>query len=70
MVLNVSELESWKITVIILVFIAIGIFAVQRSSYMFLDPVFELCIFHIPAMMSVGIYFYLRKKLIVSAQPK
>jgi len=66
--LNVSELESWKITAIILGFIAIGIFAVQRSRYMFLDPIFELCIFHIPAMMSVGIYFYLRKKLNASAQ--
>ncbi|OGD61324.1 hypothetical protein A3K78_01410 [Candidatus Bathyarchaeota archaeon RBG_13_52_12] len=67
--MNISELESWKITAIILGIIAIVIFTVQRSSYMFLDPVFELCIFYIPTMMSVVVYFYLRKKLVVSTIP-
>jgi len=65
--LNASELESWKITTIILGLISIAIFMVQRSSYMFLDPVFEFCIFHLPAGISLGVYFFIRKKLIASA---
>jgi hypothetical protein len=37
-------------------------FAVQRSSYMFLDIIFEICIFHVPALIAVGVYLYLRKR--------
>jgi hypothetical protein len=60
--LDTTDIESWKITAVILGLISIVIFAVQRSSYMFLDPVFELCIFHMPAVIAVGVYVYLRKK--------
>jgi len=46
----------------ILVLISLAMFAVQRSSFMFLDVVFEFCIFHVPTIIAVGIYAYLRKK--------
>ena len=60
--MDTTDIESWKITAVILGLISIVIFAVQRSSYMFLDPVFELCIFHMPAVIAVGVYVHLRKK--------
>ncbi len=60
--MNTTDLESWKITAIILSIISIAMFAVQRSSYMFLDIVFEICIFHVPALIAVGVYLYLRKR--------
>ncbi|MCX6649448.1 MAG: hypothetical protein NTV61_08715 [Candidatus Bathyarchaeota archaeon] len=60
--MNATDLESWKITAIVLGVVSIVMFAIQRSSYMFLDPVFEFCIFHVPAVIAVGVYVYLRKK--------
>jgi hypothetical protein len=29
---------------------------------MFLDPIFEICIFHVPAILAVSIYLYYRRK--------
>ena len=60
--MNATDLNSWKTTTIILVLISLAMFAVQRSSLMFLDVVFEFCIFHVPTIIAVGIYAYLRKK--------
>ncbi len=60
--MNVLDIESWKLTAIILGVISIAMFIVQRSSYMFLDVVFEICIFHVPAILAVGVYLYLRRK--------
>ena len=60
--MNATDLESWKITAITLSIISIAMFAVQRSSYMFLDIIFEICIFHVPALIAVGVYLYLRKR--------
>jgi hypothetical protein len=34
--------------------LVIGI--IQRTSYMFLDPKFEVCIFHVPTILSIIIY--------------
>ena len=62
MALDATDIESWKTTAIILGVVSIAMFAIQRSSYMFLDPIFELCIFHLPAIIAVGVYIYLRRK--------
>ncbi len=60
--MNVHDVETWRITAIILGIVSIAMFLVQRSSYMFLDVIFEFCIFHVPAMIAVGVYAYLRMK--------
>ncbi len=61
--LNNQDVETWKIAAIILGIISIAMFLIQRSNYMFLDVFFELCIFHVPAIIAVGVYVYLRKTL-------
>jgi hypothetical protein len=60
--LNPTDIESWKMTAIVLVIVSIAMFAIQRSSYMFLDTTFEVCIFHVPAVIAVGVYVYLKRK--------
>jgi hypothetical protein len=60
--LDATDIGSWKTTAIILGIVSIVMFAIQRSSYMFLDPTFEVCIFHVPAVIAVGVYVYLRRK--------
>ncbi len=60
--MNATDIESWKMTAIVLGVISIAMFAVQRSSYVILDTTFEICIFHVPAVIAVGVYVYLRKK--------
>ena len=59
--MNNQDVETWKITAIILGIISIVMFLIQRSNYMFLDVFFEFCIFHVPAIIAVGVYVYLRK---------
>jgi len=54
--------ESWKTTALILTILSVTIFLIQRSKYMFLDPAFEVCIFHVPAIISVGMYIYFKRK--------
>ncbi len=61
-VMNALDLDSWKLTAIILGIISIAMFVVQRSSWMFLDVTFEVCIFHVPALIAVGVYLWLRRK--------
>jgi hypothetical protein len=51
-----DEKESWKTTVIVLTAISIIVGLIQRTRYMFLDPKFELCVFHIPTVLSLIIY--------------
>jgi hypothetical protein len=57
-----DELESWKRACLALVIVSLIIFAIQRSSYRFLDPVFETTIFHLPTIVSIMIYFYLARR--------
>ena len=59
--MNNQDVETWKITAIILGIISIAMFLIQRSNYMFLDVFFEFCIFHVPAIIAVAVYVYLRK---------
>lgn len=61
--MNVTDLNSWRTTTLVLVIISLAMFAVQRSSLMFLDVVFEFCIFHVPAIIAASVYVYLKKKV-------
>jgi hypothetical protein len=56
------ELESWRRACIVLVAVSLIIGLVQRSSFQFLDTKFEVAIFHIPAMVSLMIYYSLSKR--------
>ena len=51
-----GEKESWRTTAIVLTAISLVVGLIQRTGYMFLDPKFELCIFHIPTVLSLIIY--------------
>ena len=43
-------------TVMVLIAISLVIGLIQRTDYMFLDPKFEVCIFHLPTILSLIIY--------------
>ena len=51
-----GEKESWRTTVIVLGAVSLIIGIIQRTGYRFLDPKFELCVFHIPSILSLVIY--------------
>ena len=40
----------------VLMAISLVIGLIQRTSYMFLDPKFEVCVFHFPTLLSLIIY--------------
>ncbi len=54
-----GEKESWRTTVIVLTAISLIIGLMQRTSYRFLDPKFEVCVFHVPTILSLIIYSWL-----------
>jgi hypothetical protein len=56
------EHESWRKTCIVLILVSITIGLIQRSSYQFLDPKFEVSVFHLPAVTSLVIYYYLTRR--------
>jgi len=58
-----SEVNSWRKTTYALVAISLLIFLVQRTSWVMFDTLFEVCIFHIPALASSVLY----AKMLVSA---
>ena len=51
-----SEYDIWKTATQVLAVVAITVGVIQRTQYMFLDVLFEVCIFHIPAITSLIIY--------------
>ena len=51
-----GEKESWRTTVMVLMAISLIIGLIQRTSYRFLDPKFEVCVFHVPTILSLIIY--------------
>jgi len=55
----ISEKKSWRTTAIVLTLVSLFIGLLQRSRYMFLDPKFEICVFHLPAVLSIIIYSWL-----------
>ena len=51
-----NEASTWRVTALLMGVISITIFLIQRSRFMFLDPVFEFAIFHIPAILALNYY--------------
>ena len=51
--------ESWKTTAIIMISLSVLVFLAQRTSLAVFDHVFELCIFHIPAL-ACSVIFYIK----------
>ena len=51
-----NEASTWRVTALIMGVISITIFLIQRSTLIFLDPVFEFAIFHIPAILALNYY--------------
>jgi len=51
-----GEYDIWKTATQVLAVVAITVGVIQRTQYMFLDVLFEVCIFHIPAITSLIIY--------------
>jgi uncharacterized membrane protein len=60
--LDLSDEESWKRTVLVLLTISVAVFVVQRAYFMFLNPVFEFCVFHMTTVASIAIYVYVSRK--------
>ena len=48
--------NAWRKTVIVLSIISLIVGVLQRTTYQFLKPIFELCIFHLSTIMSILIY--------------
>ena len=51
-----GEKKSWRMTVMVMMAISLVIGLIQRTGYMFLDPKFEVCVFHVPTILSLIIY--------------
>lgn len=51
-----SEYDTWRTATQVLAVVAIAVGTIQRTQYMFLDVLFEVCIFHVPAITSLIIY--------------
>jgi hypothetical protein len=51
-----GEYDIWKTATQVLAVVAITVGVIQRTQYMFLDVLFEVCIFHVPAITSLLIY--------------
>ena len=47
--------ESWRLTTFLLVALSFVVFLVQRTSWALFDTIFEVCIFHIPALFSAAL---------------
>ncbi|HEX9915350.1 MAG TPA: hypothetical protein VGB32_10560 [Candidatus Bathyarchaeia archaeon] len=56
------ELESWRKTCTILVVVSLILGLIQRTSYRFLDPTFEVSIFHVTTILSLVIYYSLTRR--------
>ena len=51
-----GEYDIWRTATQVLAVVAIAVGIIQRTQYMFLDVLFEVCIFHVPAITSLIIY--------------
>ncbi len=49
------ERETWRLTTLLLITLSIIVFLVQRTSWAVFDTVFEVSIFHIPALFSAAL---------------
>jgi hypothetical protein len=57
-----EESKSWFIATIVILAIAATVFLVQRFAGPVFDFVFEVCIFYVPAVVTVFLFLYFRKK--------
>ncbi len=64
---NTDELATWRNASMVVVLVAALVFLVQFFGHRFFDPVFEICIFYVPAFVSVILYLLQRRRLRVSA---
>ena len=55
------ETSSWRITVAAMLAISALVFLFQRFVLVFIDPIFEFCIFHLPTLVAAIVYARLRK---------
>ena len=53
---DLSEADSWRLTALVMLAVSATVFIVQRFVTTFLDPLFELCVFHLPTVISIVIY--------------
>jgi hypothetical protein len=60
---NKEELATWRNAAIVVVLLASSVFFAQHFGGRFFDPVFEICIFYVPASASVILYLYQRRRL-------
>ena len=51
-----QDAASWRTTAMVMLTISVAVFITQRFIVVFLDPIFEFCIFHLSALVSVAIY--------------
>lgn len=56
-------MASWQTTAMVMLAISTIVFLTQRFIVIFLDPIFEFCIFHLSALISVVIYLSKQKGL-------
>jgi len=52
--------SDWEATMVVMLLISIAVFTLQRALGI-MDPIFEVCIFHLPALLSL--LLYLRERL-------
>jgi hypothetical protein len=62
------EPSLWRTTAYIMVSISAIVFLIQRTSWAMFDPVFEVCIFHLPALAGATIYYLIQRRGV--PQPK
>jgi len=47
--------SDWEATMVVMLLISIAVFTLQRALGI-LDPIFEVCVFHLPALLSLLLY--------------
>ncbi len=62
--INAVELKTWRQAALIMLALAITIFCAQRFIGQMFDFAFEICIFYIPAILLIIVYFYFKARLI------
>ncbi|MFA9437295.1 MAG: hypothetical protein ACEROO_09295 [Candidatus Bathyarchaeota archaeon] len=51
-----SEQDFWRTATKVLAVTASLVGIIQRTQYRFLDVLFEVCVFHVPTIVSIIIY--------------
>lgn len=57
------ELNSLRFATLVLAVLSIGVFLMQRFIITIFEPVFEICIFHLSALISLTAYLWRRRNL-------